>query len=113
MPDLDDLAGDTVDLTGSVLREVAEETGLNAADISVRPGWIAVFAGPRIAQMKVLQSAMKAEVLRARVLDHLASEAKPELADIRIVRSPADFDPMMPPFMTAFLTYIWGEGAGR
>jgi hypothetical protein len=41
--------------------------------------------------------------LRRRILDYLAREAAPELADIRIVRSPRDFDPMMPRFVTAFL----------
>jgi hypothetical protein len=33
------------------------------------------------------------------------------LADIRIVRGPADLDPMMPPFVTAFLNGVWGEPA--
>ena len=31
--------------------------------------------------------------LRARILEHLAREREPELADIRIVRGPADLDP--------------------
>ncbi len=33
----------------------------------------------------------------------LRASGEPELADIRIVRSPADFDPAMPRFVTAFL----------
>jgi hypothetical protein len=37
------------------------------------------------------------------MLEHLATEAQPELADIRIVRGPADYDPAMPAFVTAFL----------
>ena len=51
--------------------------------------------------------------LRARILAHLAREAQPELADIRIVRGPADFDPMMPPFVTAFLTHVWSRLGGH
>ena len=34
----------------------------------------------------------------------------PELADIRIVHGPADFDPMMPPFVTAFLSHALRNG---
>jgi hypothetical protein len=40
---------------------------------------------------------------------HIAGDQHPELADIRIVRGPADFDPMMPPFVTAFLSHAFGE----
>jgi len=58
---------------------------------------------PLIAHMKVLRHRERAEVLRARVLGHLARERQPELADIRIVHGPADFDPAMPRFVTAFL----------
>ena len=53
--------------------------------------------------IKVLHARETATALRARILAHLAREREPELADIRIVRGPADFDPMMPPFVTAFL----------
>ena len=41
--------------------------------------------------------------LRARILDHLAREKQPELADIRIVRGTSDFTAAMPRFVTAFL----------
>jgi len=44
------------------------------------------------------------------MLDHLASEAQPELCDIRIVRSAADFDPAMPAFVTAFLARQFAGG---
>lgn len=37
------------------------------------------------------------------MLEHLAREEQPELADIRIVRGTADFDPMMRRFVRAFL----------
>src|SRR5882672_8816139 len=44
-PDLADVRGETVDLLGNIMREIAEETGLTAADFSVTPGWHAVIAG--------------------------------------------------------------------
>jgi hypothetical protein len=106
-PDLDDIAGDAVDLDGSVMRELAEETGLAAADVKPASGWHAVFAGPRIGMLKILQSAEPATALRARILEFLAGQPAPELADIRIVRGRADYDPMMPAFITTFLDEIW------
>jgi hypothetical protein len=38
---------------------------------------------------------------------HLAREKELELSDICIVCSAADFDPAMPPFITAYLTHMW------
>jgi 8-oxo-dGTP pyrophosphatase MutT (NUDIX family) len=106
-PDPHDINGETIDLDGSVMRELAEETGLAADEVEPRPGWHAVFAGPRIGMMKVLQSAAPATQLRARILGHLGRQKQPELADIRIVRGPTDLDPMMPSFIPAFLHQMW------
>lgn len=108
-PDPDDIVGTRVDLAGSVLREVAEETGLGREHFEPEPGWHAVLTGPRIALMKILRAHEPAEALRARILNHIAGEAQPELADVRIIRSEADFDPMMPEFVPAFLNRLWGD----
>ena len=102
-PDQDDIVGNLVDLDFSVRRELKEETGLDVAEFTAEPGWTTVFDTSLIAHIKVLRSGESAEALRARVLDHLARERQPELAGIHIVRSAADFDPMMPRFVTAFL----------
>jgi hypothetical protein len=102
-PDPDDIVGETVDLDGGVMRELTEETGLGPGDVTVESGWIATPLGPRIALMKVMQSPENAEPLRARILAFLATQAHPELCDIRIVRGVADLDPMMPPYVAAFL----------
>jgi 8-oxo-dGTP pyrophosphatase MutT (NUDIX family) len=111
-PDPDDVRGDTVDLMGNVVREIAEETGLTAADFSVTPGWHAVVAGARVALMKAIALARPAEDVRAAILRYLATEPHPELSDIRVVRSAADFDANMPAFVTAYLSHIWAtEGA--
>jgi len=108
-PDPSDISGDTVDLLGSVLRELEEETGLATQDFTVAPDWTAVVRGPRLALMKAIEAGRPAEDLRQAVLRHLASETRPELADVRIVRSPADFDPAMPEFVTAYLSGVWRE----
>ncbi len=102
-PDPDDIVDGTVDLDLSVRRELKEETGLAVGEFTPDPGWTTVFAGGLIAHIKVLRSDQSAEVLRARVLAHFTRERQPELSDIRIVRSAADFDPAMPHFVTGFL----------
>jgi 8-oxo-dGTP pyrophosphatase MutT (NUDIX family) len=112
-PDLSDVVGDRIDLEASMLREVVEETGLTPEDFVSEPGWTTVLDGRRIAQIRVLHAHASAAELRARILDHLARDKQSELSDVRIVRSADDFDPMMPPFMTAFLSYIWNGEAAR
>jgi 8-oxo-dGTP pyrophosphatase MutT (NUDIX family) len=107
-PDPSDIVSGRVDLARSMARELREETGLGIDEFTVEPGWTTVFDGGRIAQIKLLQSADTADRLGARIRDHLAGEARPELADIRVVRGPADFEPRMPTFVTAFLTHWWG-----
>ena len=106
-PEPGDVVGTAVDLDGSVRREIAEETGISFDTLDAEPGWHAVLAGPRIALMKILHARESAVALRTRILEHLAREPEPELADIRIVRGPADLDPCMQPFVTAFLGYMW------
>jgi 8-oxo-dGTP pyrophosphatase MutT (NUDIX family) len=111
-PDPDDVLADgTVDLAGSVMRELAEETGLTAADVAFTDTWTAVFAGARTALMRDVRVPGPADAVRARIRAFLAREARPELADIVIVRSPADLDEgAMPPFMQAFLRSRFEEG---
>ena len=109
VPDRSDVHGAGVDLAGNVMREMREETGLDAADLEVRKGWTTVLAGPRIAQIRVLQAQETADALCARIRAHIAAQVQPELADLRVVRSPDDFDPMMPPYVTAFLRHAWGR----
>jgi 8-oxo-dGTP pyrophosphatase MutT (NUDIX family) len=107
-PDPGDIMQGTVDLDHSVRRELKEETGLEADAMDIAPGWITVKDGTLIAQIKLMRSRLDAETLRARVLDYLAREQRPELADILIVRGPADFTAHMPRFITAFLARQFG-----
>ena len=106
-PDPNDVVDGQVDLEGSVRRELKEETGLDVDEFEAAPDWWAVSADPLLALVKVLRTEEDAVALRARILANLACERLPELADIRIVRSPDDFDPMMPRYVTAYLTHAW------
>jgi 8-oxo-dGTP pyrophosphatase MutT (NUDIX family) len=109
-PEPGDMRGDRVDLAGSLMREVAEETGLTSEVFLPQRGWRAVPAGPRLALIKVLNAPQPAEALRERILGHVAADPAAELSDVRIVRDARDFDPMMPDFVIAFLRDVWESG---
>lgn len=109
-PDPSDIIDGKVDFDASVARELMEETGCAVVEFNAEPGWTTVVNGTRIVQIKLLRSAESAEALRARMLAHLAREAQPELCDIRIVRSAADFDEAMPRFVTAFMERQFSGG---
>jgi 8-oxo-dGTP pyrophosphatase MutT (NUDIX family) len=102
-PEPMDVVEGNVDLVSNVTREVAEETGLTDADFNAERGWTAVVDGPRMALMRVLRTQASADDLRSRIRAHLAGEEHPELADVHVVRSPADLHPMMPAYMVAYL----------
>jgi len=104
-PDPNDIFDGKVDLGASVVRELTEETGCEIDAFVVEPGWIVVRQGDRIAQIKDLRSAETADALRVRMLEHLAREEQPELADIYIVRGSRDYRPAMPAYVIAFLEH--------
>jgi 8-oxo-dGTP pyrophosphatase MutT (NUDIX family) len=106
-PDPSDIAGATVDLESSTRRELAEETGLNAGDLIAAPGWTLVRHPGQLALIKTMRSALTGAALHAAVAAHLAHESEPELADVRLVGSPADIDPAVPEFVQAFLRHHW------
>jgi 8-oxo-dGTP pyrophosphatase MutT (NUDIX family) len=106
-PDPDDVVGDRVDLERSVLRELAEETGLSADLVRPEPGWCAIFDGGLIAMVKVLRTADPAPALREKILAFLSGERTPELAGVQVVRGPADLDSMMPAFVPKFFAHMW------
>ena len=108
-PDANDVVDGRVDLDHSVRRELQEETGLSLDDFQADPGWSAVLAGPLLALVKLWRSAENADRLRRRILDHLASVQQPELADIRIMRSAADFEPKLAAHSAAFMTHAWAS----
>ncbi|MGD0333659.1 MAG: NUDIX hydrolase [Xanthobacteraceae bacterium] len=107
-PDPEDIGdGGMLDLTGSLGRELLEETGVEFATLDAAPGWCLVRDRGYVALMKRLAARQNAEELRSAILRHLAREPRPELSDIRIVRQRADLDPRMPAFIVAFLEQAW------
>ena len=109
-PDPGIIVDGKVDLGLSLRRELKEETGLDMTAFDVEPGWTTAVDGALIAQIKILRSNETAIALRGRILEYLASEERPELSDIRIVRGPGDFDPAMSGYAIAFLTSWFSRG---
>jgi len=106
-PDMDDVQGSRVDLEGSVLRELEEETGLAPHDVRADAGWTVVFESGRIACLKIVRSPLSTDDLAARVRNFLAREKDAELSGVHVVRSRADLRPgAMPPFILAFLESV-------
>src|SRR5438270_6976098 len=66
-PDLDDVRDGTLDIPGSVVRELEEETGLTAADYQAEPEWHCVVTGHAIAMIQILNLDMPGEEARARI----------------------------------------------
>ncbi|RXH38300.1 NUDIX hydrolase [Bradyrhizobium zhanjiangense] len=102
-PDLDDIRAGALDIPGSVVREIAEETGLTVADYAAEADWHCVVSGRAIAMIQVLNLDMPGEVARSRIEANLAREVEPELSAIHLVRGMDDLTPTMPRFVTAFI----------
>ncbi|APO51293.1 NUDIX hydrolase [Bradyrhizobium diazoefficiens] len=102
-PDLDDVRDGVLDIPGSVVRELAEETGLTAADYAAETDWHCVVSGHAIAMIQIINLGMPGEAIRARIEANLARETEPELSAIHLVRGMDDLTPTMPRFVTAFV----------
>ncbi|MGV7218843.1 NUDIX hydrolase [Bradyrhizobium sp. UFLA05-112] len=102
-PDLDDVKDGSLDIPGSVVREIEEETGLTAADYQAEEHWHCVVSGPAIALIRILDLDLPGEAIRARIEANLAAQEHPELAGIHLVRGLSDLTPTMPRFVTAFI----------
>jgi 8-oxo-dGTP pyrophosphatase MutT (NUDIX family) len=102
MPDLDDVRAGAVDIAGSVVRELGEETGLTPADYQDESRWHCVYTGPVVAMIRILRVDMPGAALRARIVGNLALQQSPELSGIHLVRGKADLTDAMPRHVTAF-----------
>lgn len=101
-PDPDDVSDGAVDISGSIAREVLEETGLTPADYRADPHWDCVAAGAAIAIIRILNVEGSGEALRARVEANLGRQHQPELSAVHLVRSVDDLTAAMPRYVSAF-----------
>jgi 8-oxo-dGTP pyrophosphatase MutT (NUDIX family) len=100
-----------IDIDASILRELAEETGLARGDYEVLPGYLLTASGALLSIAREVVSPLPAEALRARILAHIAADPKSELVDAVIVRSAADLDDArMHAYAHRLLTWVFAAG---
>ncbi len=113
-PDPSDLRPDgTVDLSGSVLRELSEETDLPAESYRVAEGWTVVRQWPALAFFRFITCSEPAEVVARIIRANIARQDDPELSGAKVIRGPDDIDPrMMPLSVQSFLRWAFEHQAG-
>lgn len=103
-PDRDDLCDGRVDLVGSLIRELAEETGIRIAEKDLSPTWRVVFSGAHVACIRIIDRPEPAAALAAAVERFIGSEAAPELARVHFVSRRAELgNPNIAAFVVGFL----------
>lgn len=109
--DARDVAADrSIDIEASIARELAEETGLHPADAERMPGYLVCSHGPQIAIAIVWRFAETSELLRRRILAHLAADRASELEEVVIARGLADVAAnAVPAYARRLLRHVFGE----
>jgi 8-oxo-dGTP pyrophosphatase MutT (NUDIX family) len=102
-PDPSDLADDRVDIAGSIVREVEEETGLTPDDYVAVPEFHCVIARPAVAIIQVLEVKAAATVMKQKILANLAGQAMPEFSAVHLIRDARDITETMPRYVSAFV----------
>lgn len=102
-PDLDDIRDGKVDISGSIARELEEETGIVPGDYRSEADWHCVSTGHAVAMIRILHVDMPGDALRGRIEGNLALQRLPELSAIHLVRGTRDLNSAMPRFVTAFI----------
>jgi 8-oxo-dGTP pyrophosphatase MutT (NUDIX family) len=101
-----DLRADgTIDVMGSIIRELKEETGLDAAEAS-DGGLLLVCDGPRISIAQILDYDRTAGDLAGEIGVYLASQQEDELAGVEIIASDAQIDARMPGFAARIARHL-------
>ena len=102
-PDPDDVRDGTFDISGSVTRELEEETGIRPGEYESEPDWHCIWAGHALAMIRLLHIDTPGDVVRDRIERTLAAERQPELSAIHLVRGARDLTSAMPRFITTFI----------
>lgn len=101
-----------IDIAASIAREIAEETGIPAATLSQRPGYLITRCGASISIAVEYVSQLPTGQLLDHISAHLQSGSEPELEAALAVSSLADLSGLaMPPYARPLLEHVLGSAA--
>ena len=95
----------TIDLSGSIEREMKEETGLEACEAAAGRMW-AVFDGYRISLAREFRFAQPASSLADRISQFIASDPQAELSDVSVLRRASDLSTPAPGYARQLATHL-------
>ena len=102
----DDVRDGRIDLDGSILRELAEETGFRLAVRDFEPP-VLVRDGARLVYMRPIRFPQPAAEIVACIERFLQGQDEPELAEILVVKGPEDIASSMPGFAAAYIRHAF------
>jgi len=110
-PDMSDVCdGERVDLAGSALRELVEETTMEPGEFEVMDEWHMVRDGSIMALMRPIRLARPANEAARRLEAAIAEQDDAELSGAVVVARPEDAnDPRIPRFMRSYM--LWRMAA--
>lgn len=106
-PDPQDVRAGRLDLRGSAMREMTEETGLSADGAREGEGWDLVEHGLYFGLMRRLRFPVTGAVLAQQARAFLARERLPELKAIHVLESDTDLTPDVVPFAADYVRWRW------
>src|SRR5205823_7496276 len=98
----------TVDVLGSMIRELAEETGLKAADAAWGE-WIAISDDYRLALARAYRFDLPAEEIVERIDLYLANASEEELEGVETIRSRSQIDSRMPRYAAEIVRHFLSD----
>ncbi len=94
----------------SIWRELAEETGLGAADVTRQPGFWVTQTAVHVSIAAAYHTDLDAEALKKQIESHIAQDPASELTEAVIVRGPADLRGLaMPPYARVLLAALFTQ----
>ncbi len=106
----DVLADGRIDIAGSILRELREETGLGPADGAAAPGFLLARAAHQASFVLTFEARANADALTALIMARLTADPDSELQEVIAVRRLSDLEgSKLPPYADCLLRSVFAS----